>query len=620
MKGQKRMKPKFSSFLVCIQVILILVVGSMGSTVFGQEVIWLSEIQISDDSSRSEYAHIVIDSQDNNHIFWVDGRDGTPPGGSYWYGNIYYSKLDKYGNIQVDQKPVMTANSCYVRLVATVDSDDNLHLSWTDGRLHAPGGHQYSNWEVYYKKLDNNGNTLIDDVRLTNAPYYSGSSDITMDKYDNVYISWSDLRNINEWPGYWPTEGYFSKLDKNGNILIDNKRLTYDFNNTGTPHLVVDSDGNIHMIHYKYDYISGPNNRRVFYTKLDNDGNILIPNTQIGPIQSAGPEVAIDSNDNLHISWAGTTDGVEGDVWTTYYKKLDKFGATLIDHKELCPGNTVSIALGPGDTVHISSIAFGNSLYYYKLDSNGEILYNNNGDPITTAPSSNTNVHPKLIDVDSSRKVYIVWSKMVDSNSEVFCLIQAFNQPPVAVCKDVLMSADENCRVFITPGDVDGGSYDPDEGDEIELSIDNAGPFSTGIHYVTLTVTDEEGESSSCQAMVNVYDTTPPVIETLSANPDILWPPNHKMVPVTLTVSASDNCEGVVNSQITTVSSNEPIDGLGDGDTSPDWEITGDLSVNLRAERSGTGTGRIYTITVMCTDAAGNSSEGTVTVIVPHNK
>jgi len=67
------------------------------------------------------------------------------------------------------------------------------------------------------------------------------------------------------------------------------------------------------------------------------------------------------------------------------------------------------------------------------------------------------------------------------------------------------------------------------------------------------------------------------------------------------------------------VTSNEPVDGLGDGDTGPDWQITGDLTVNLRAERSGQGSGRIYTITIECTDFSGNSSTKTVTVSVPRN-
>ncbi|MBL7064891.1 MAG: VWA domain-containing protein, partial [Anaerolineae bacterium] len=66
--------------------------------------------------------------------------------------------------------------------------------------------------------------------------------------------------------------------------------------------------------------------------------------------------------------------------------------------------------------------------------------------------------------------------------------------------------------------------------------------------------------------------------------------------------------------------SNEPDNGLGDGDTPDDIVIVGDFTFKLRAERSGTGDGRIYTITYQVTDACGNSTIATATVTVPHSR
>jgi hypothetical protein len=84
------------------------------------------------------------------------------------------------------------------------------------------------------------------------------------------------------------------------------------------------------------------------------------------------------------------------------------------------------------------------------------------------------------------------------------------------------------------------------------------------------------------------------------------------MIPVTITGTASGSCNAA-SCHIVSVSSNEK--------TEPgDWVITGNLTLNLRADRSKKGSGRVYTITVQCTDAAGNVSTSTVTVSVAHDQ
>lgn len=114
-------------------------------------------------------------------------------------------------------------------------------------------------------------------------------------------------------------------------------------------------------------------------------------------------------------------------------------------------------------------------------------------------------------------------------------------------------------------------------------------------------------------------DNVPPVISSLTVSPGNLWPANHKMVGVTVAVTASD-AVSTTTARIVSITSNEPDNGLGDGDTADDSVITGDLTASLRAERSGKGDGRVYTITVAVSDAAGNTSTGTVAVTVPKNQ
>jgi hypothetical protein len=115
-----------------------------------------------------------------------------------------------------------------------------------------------------------------------------------------------------------------------------------------------------------------------------------------------------------------------------------------------------------------------------------------------------------------------------------------------------------------------------------------------------------------------IFSTSQPlVIVSASASPNRLFPANHKLVPVTISMTTQGTD---VSCKITNVTSNQPINGKGDGNTSPDWIITGDLTLLLRAERAGNiKTDRVYTITVQCADIFGNTTTTTVRVTVPHD-
>ena len=147
-----------------------------------------------------------------------------------------------------------------------------------------------------------------------------------------------------------------------------------------------------------------------------------------------------------------------------------------------------------------------------------------------------------------------------------------------------------------------------------------SGALPLGTNLITVAVADSAGYTATCGTTVTVVDTTPPVIVAASASPNMLWPPNHKMVTVTVNAVVTDNC-GPAPWKIISVQSNEPVNGLGDGNTSRDWKISGDHTVVLRAERSGTGSGRIYTLTLQAKDASGNlSTPAAVTVTVPKSQ
>ena len=120
------------------------------------------------------------------------------------------------------------------------------------------------------------------------------------------------------------------------------------------------------------------------------------------------------------------------------------------------------------------------------------------------------------------------------------------------------------------------------------------------------------------QVSLLCVDATPPTM-TLSVTPDVLWPPNHKYVTVHATVSATDNADPEPTWSLISITSNEPDNGIGDGNTINDVVVVDDTTFQLRAERSGAGNGRIYSIAFQATDACGNTATAYTGVYVPHD-
>jgi endonuclease G len=117
--------------------------------------------------------------------------------------------------------------------------------------------------------------------------------------------------------------------------------------------------------------------------------------------------------------------------------------------------------------------------------------------------------------------------------------------------------------------------------------------------------------SASTSVIARAVDTTRPVISSITASPDVLWPPIHLPIPVRITVRATD-LAGTPSCRITSVTNDET--GTGDSFViAPLWAF-------LIAERNAKGDGRVYTIGVTCTDASGNEARAATTVLVPHDR
>src|SRR5262249_17397612 len=129
-----------------------------------------------------------------------------------------------------------------------------------------------------------------------------------------------------------------------------------------------------------------------------------------------------------------------------------------------------------------------------------------------------------------------------------------------------------------------------------------------------LTVTDPALLSSSANTTTVTVAHQNPICSAAQASAAVLWPPTPKLIPIEiLGVTDPDNLSTTI--AVNSVKQDEPVNGLGDGDTSPDAVIQGQ-GVLLRAERVGTGNGRVYHVSFTGTDSNGGFCSGTVKVSV----
>lgn len=206
------------------------------------------------------------------------------------------------------------------------------------------------------------------------------------------------------------------------------------------------------------------------------------------------------------------------DVWVL--SNANGFGGTPIWTQLLPSGGSVSPRSSHSavyDSINNRTIIFGGLQWNQTTQSYTALsdlwqLSNANGlggtptwtqlSPTGTAPGPRQG-HVAAFDTTNQRMIVFGGADgSFATDKRVWVLV--FNQAPAAICQDVTVTTGAGISVEAS---IDNGSFDPDNGDTITLSQSPSGPYPIGQTNVTLTVADNHGASSSCQAIVTVlYD------------------------------------------------------------------------------------------------------------------
>lgn len=314
----------------------------------------ISETSVSNNASYSIIPHIVTDVSNSVHFVW---RDESPQGFGIWY-----AKLANDGSTIVSsQLAVSGAGGLGMDLGIVLNKYQEISAVWTENA----SGYNQAN----YTKLDNMGNAIIAKIQVSPVGLNTYWEGIGVDSFANNHIAYrTDTSGMDNRLTY-------TKLDKDGNVLIPNKIL----DRGAQPSIISDRSQNIHIV---YTDPTGPGNR-IEYLKLDQNGDILVsPRTISSPTigNNTNCHMVLDSLQYLHVVWQGDSVGIVSHVM---YCKLDTLGNYVIPPMAIVHEPYVQYALEPRIAVDYSNrlhvvwddTRLGGEDIYYKRGENEQGIY-----------------------------------------------------------------------------------------------------------------------------------------------------------------------------------------------------------------------------------------------------
>gem|GEM_PF-5985080 len=453
-----------------------------------------SEVRVTHNNGDTDYPDVAVDSQGNVHVvFTTDSYDSDDAG-------IVYTMLDNNGNTLIDDTR-LTPDDGYAskRPAIVVDSNDKVHITFKDYRPEAIGSWEQ---EIYYTKLDpylddRDGDaaneaaiTLVQDKMISDLWFdHIGYCRMGVDSDDNIHVVWDTKEE---------DEIFYAKLDNNGNKLVGDDMFDVGADWRSFVNLAFDSNNDVHLA---WNGDSDTDEYETYYMMLDgSDGDILIDRTLITPDDdehSKGQSILVDHQDKVHIFWKDQRTG-DQEVWYTKLDpglddldgdKADEGVITVIDDRPVGGGGqwvkNIGSAFSSDHKIHLSwwDHDTGN-LYYQVRDTDSNYIVSRRLTSTNSVTSSAAWTVP-FLDVDSNGKAHIVWCDGRDGAGvyEVYYTGVTPDPPGPEVevthyidktdAPDIATDSNSNVHiVFVgthTPGDIDSGS------DIIYTMLDNNG-------------------------------------------------------------------------------------------------------------------------------------------------
>lgn len=345
---------------------------------------WSDDMLLTPEDSRiRSNPDIDVDAFNNVWVTW----DSV----TWTVGEILFSKRDSMGSAMIPESNISNNVSRSVCGKVAVDDTNRVHVVWRDASPQGDG--------LWHSALRNDGSVYVPShLVVSGAGGFSSTlfPEVAMNRFYEINTIWDERPS-----GY--NQMNYTKLDTGGNCLIEKVRVSNESVNALWPGLGVDSMGNNHF-GFRTDTVGATD--RLTYTKLDRNGNVVIPNTVLG----AGflPSLIADQMQNIHILYGATT----GSGNSIMYLKLDQTGNIIIPPRIISvyeSNNWPHMAMDSLQYLHAVWEAESGGTWpimYAKLDTQGNFVI----PPMQVVyPPHTLGGGMARIAVDRNNRLHLVW-------------------------------------------------------------------------------------------------------------------------------------------------------------------------------------------------------------------
>ena len=403
---------------------------------------------------------------------------------------------------------------------SSVDDDGNIHVVWEDHRSGAG--------DIYYMKLDDEGNKLTNDAKISNDTTASRNPSVAADSDGHIYIVWEDVDNGS-------SELLFAKLwYYEGNITFQENGLQVsdsDPANSTEPDIAVCQDGNLALVWTDARHEAGDGNLEIYYKRLREAGTSLTPDTRVtGDVgRSEHPRLDTDADGMNHIVWYDFRDSSNGLVINhgVFYRKVMMDGTPLTSETRITFASPLSrpdIAIDTDGNAHVvfdDDRYASFDIFYTLLDPDGNTLV----DDRNISPKDDTESRYPRIALSDSNAVDVVWQDQTSDrwaihysamnyNGEIEVYDQGLTSDTVGNATiPVVMCANDNNTLVLYVGDYPNmeaffsRTHRPDPAVLAGgVSLSSAQPMVGTTVWVNVTVWNLEGDSLTDLAVCLMID------------------------------------------------------------------------------------------------------------------